>query len=247
MIEGFHGAPKARRVVSSPRGRSSIEGLPPPPDHQMIARRTVFAVLAVLALGPASARAQREAPLRVVRVTPSGTASPMSDITVTFDRPVAGSLDRTIDPATILSVVPAVRGRLEWRDPVTIRLAPSAPLAAGMRYTVTVANGFRAMDGSALASPHVFAFRAQGPPLLAGLPVGPGLHALHVTPTQRFDVVYSAPVDLPQLSSAAYVEFSAACGGGPPLRPSPLGPPRHAKRSAHRKHPGGGALDHGDR
>ena len=209
----------------------------------MIARRTVFAVLAVLALGPASARAQREAPLRVVRVTPSGTASPMSDITVTFDRPVAGSLDRTIDPATILSVVPAVRGRLEWRDPVTIRLAPSAPLAAGMRYTVTVANGFRAMDGSALASPHAFAFRAQGPTLLAGLPVGPGLHARHVTPTQRFDVVYSAPVDLPQLSSAAYVEFSAACGGQRIVRLSALGQRRIAKSDEQLNNAGGWQRD----
>ena len=35
--------------------------------------------------------------LRVLRVTPSGEAAPTTAVTVTFDRPVAGSLDRTVD------------------------------------------------------------------------------------------------------------------------------------------------------
>src|SRR5437660_7349716 len=69
--------------------------------------------------------------LRVVRTTPAvgSGAGPMQDISIAFDRPVAGSLDRSVDPATIFHIEPAVRGRLEWRDPVTIRLTPSAPLA----------------------------------------------------------------------------------------------------------------------
>ncbi|HUF27256.1 MAG TPA: MG2 domain-containing protein [Gemmatimonadaceae bacterium] len=175
-----------------------------------------FALLlaALVAALPADISAQNPAPLRVIRVTPAGDASPTSRISVTFDRPIAGSLDRTVDPATVLRIDPAVPGKLEWRDPVTIRLTPSAPLTPGARYTVTVANDFRAMDGSRLAEPHRFTFRAQGPTLLTGSPVAADIQrARHVAPNQRFELVYSAPVDLAKLTAAAYLEFSAGCGG----------------------------------
>src|SRR5688572_22056612 len=154
--------------------------------------RLVLALTAVVTTAVAPhTHAQSPAPLRVTRTTPSGDAIPTAEITVTFDRPVAGSLDRTVDPTTILRVEPAVPGRIEWRDPVTIRLRPAQTLTAGARYTVTVANSFRAMDGSALAEPHRFTFRVQGPRLLTGSPVHEEARAEHVLPTQRFDLVYS--------------------------------------------------------
>jgi len=182
--------------------------------------RTVLLLAALAAVFPSTAHAQDGAALRVVRVTPTGDASPMAQISVTFDRPVAGSLDRTVDPTTILRIEPAVTGKLEWRDPVTIRLTPAAPLAPGARYTVTISNTFRAMDGSALPEPYRFTFRAQGPTLLTGTPVGAqdSPRALHVAPNQRFELVYSSPVDLPKLAAAAYLEFSASCGGVPIVR-----------------------------
>ncbi|MEO8337710.1 MAG: Ig-like domain-containing protein, partial [bacterium] len=174
------------------------------------------------------ASAQRDTPLRVVRVTPSDNASPMARLTVTFDRPVAGSLDRSVDPTTILRVSPAIPGKLEWRDPVTIRLTPSAVLSPGTRYTVTVANNFRAMDGSALAEPYGFAFRVRGPTLLTGFPVGPrdtgqrayaGIpRAEHVVPNQKFELVYSTPVDLKKLTAASYIEVNATCAGPRTIR-----------------------------
>src|SRR5215207_5041442 len=170
--------------------------------------------LAVLATAlPSYARPQNPSPLRITRTTPSGDAIPSAEITVTFDRPVAGSLDRSVDPTAILRVEPAVRGRLEWRDPVTIRLRPAEALTSGARYTVTVANSFRAMDGSALAEPHRFTFRVQGPRLLTGAPVYGEGSAQHIAPNQRFDLVYSGPVDLAKLSTAAYIELAATCGG----------------------------------
>jgi hypothetical protein len=175
--------------------------------------RPLFRFVLPLALLGASAHAQPASPLRVIRATPPGDAPPSAEISVTFDRPVAGSLDRTVDPASVLRVEPAVRGRLEWRDPVTVRLIPAQPLLPGTRYAVTVANAFRAMDGSALAEPYRFTFRAQGPRLLAGDPVTNDEHP-RVPPTQRFELVYSAPVDLAKLSGAAFAEFSAACAGG---------------------------------
>lgn len=150
--------------------------------------------------------------LRVIRASPSGDANPLAQVTVTFDRPVAGSLDRVVDAATVLQIEPSVPGRLEWRDPVTIRLVPSAPLTPGRTYTATVSNAFRAMDGGALAQPYRFTFRIQGPTLVDGTPVGPrGGRADQIQPNQRFELVYSSPVDLDKLSAAAYVELSAAC------------------------------------
>jgi len=172
-------------------------------------------LVVALAVGARLAPAQSTAPLHVVRATPAGDAAPNARISVSFDRPVAGSLDRpAVDPATLLRVEPAIPGRIEWRDPATIRLVPNAALPAGARYTVTVANGFRAMDGSQLAEPYRFTFRVQGPLLLAGTPVSEGQGEAHVVPGQRFEVVYGAPVDLTALSSSAYLEFGAACSGG---------------------------------
>ena len=184
-----------------------------PPGKPMLSARLALAFAVLATCVAADAHAQTPSPLRVIRSTPTGSAVPTAEITVTFDRPVAGSLDRSVDATSIFRIEPAVRGRLEWRDPVTIRLRPNDALTAGTRYTVTVANTFRAMDGSALAEPYRFTFRAQGPLLLAGNPVGADERALHVTPNQRFELVYTRPVDLAKLSTAAYVELSAACGG----------------------------------
>lgn len=175
--------------------------------------RRLLPLLAVL-LAALPVHAQTGGALRVVRSTPSDDAPPRTPISVTFDRPVAGSLDRTIDPARLLRVTPAVPGRIEWRDAVTLRLIPSAPLVPGQRYTVTVSNDFRAMDGSALAAPHQFSFRARGPTLLGGTPLSPDTrHVGHLRPAQRFQLVYSAPVDLAQLGAAAYIELYPGCAG----------------------------------
>ena len=184
----------------------------------MIHRGGSVAVSLVLALALTGlAGAQSPASLRVIRTTPSSSTGPMSTITVTFDRPVAGSLDRTVDPASILRVVPPVRGRIEWSDPVTIRLTPATRLSPATTYTVEVAPSFRAMDGGALAEAYRFTFRVQGPTALAGSPVGErqywGDIASHILPDQHFDVVYSAPVDLRALSAGAFLEFDAACAG----------------------------------
>ena len=66
--------------------------------------RRALLLTAIFAVLPATSGAQGGAPLRVVRVTPDADASPLATITVTFDRPVAGSLDRSVDAATVLRV-----------------------------------------------------------------------------------------------------------------------------------------------
>src|SRR3954465_10525137 len=110
------------------------------------------AAIAAVVLTP-PARAQIGT-LRVVRATPTADAGPMQQISVAFDRPVAGSLDRSVDPATIFPIEPAGRGRFERADPARIRLPPAAPLPSGARYTIAAPNNVRARDGSALAEPY---------------------------------------------------------------------------------------------
>ncbi len=172
---------------------------------------TSFRLRLLVAGGLGTAAAGPGGTLRVLRTAPSQDAPPTAAITVTFDRPVAGSLDRSVDPRGILSVEPDVTGRVEWRDPVTLRLRPSAPLTPNTTYRVTVANRFEAMDGSRLPEPYTFAFRVRGPRVLAGVPVGPDRHARFLTPAPAFELVLDAAVDPALLARTIYLEIDKRC------------------------------------
>ncbi|HEX2780916.1 MAG TPA: alpha-2-macroglobulin family protein [Gemmatimonadaceae bacterium] len=150
-------------------------------------------------------------PLRVLRALPDGAGSPNAQIRVTFDRPVAGSLDYSVDPKTVLRISPAAPGRLEWRDPVTITFTPNVPLRSATIYTVVVDTTFHAMDGAKLERPYTFAFRISGPRLLAGTPVDSLNTRDDVLPNQKFDLVWSMPVDPARVAATSYVELSPAC------------------------------------
>ena len=165
----------------------------------------------LLAAGLGSLLADGPPALRVLRANPSGDAAPTSTITVTFDRPVAGSLDRSVDPRGILTFEPALAGTAEWRDPVTIRFRPAAPLASNTAYRVTVRNDFKAMDGARLARPFQFDFRVRGPRVLAGSPVaGRRGGAQYLPPNPDFELVLDAPADSATLTGV-YVEFGSPC------------------------------------
>ncbi|MEJ7812203.1 MAG: Ig-like domain-containing protein, partial [Gemmatimonadaceae bacterium] len=175
----------------------------------MLSPRFVLALVAgILPFAASSAP-----PLRVLRVSPSGAAGPTTAISITFDRPVAGSLDYTVNPAGLVRVEPAVAGKVEWRDPVSIVFTPATRLQSATRYTVTVANSFRAMDGSRLAEPYRFSFRVHGPRLLGGSPVSEGDHPRYLTARPRLELLWSAPVELPAVSAATYLELAPTCPG----------------------------------
>jgi hypothetical protein len=70
----------------------------------------LFPIRSALAASLATLAADPAAPLRVLRTAPADGAPPTSAITVTFDRPVAGSLDRTVDAAALLVRSPAGAG-----------------------------------------------------------------------------------------------------------------------------------------
>ena len=162
-------------------------------------------------------------PLRVVRALPTGTAVPNAEIRVTFDRPVAGSLDSSVDPRTVLTIVPAAAGKLEWRDPVTIVFTPRAPFTPGASYTVTVATTFRAMDGAQLERPYTFSFRVSGPMLIGGNPVSADVHPTLLMPNAKFDIVWSSVVDPALVAANTYIQPSIACSAKGIVRMRALG------------------------
>ncbi|HXW97044.1 MAG TPA: MG2 domain-containing protein, partial [Gemmatimonadales bacterium] len=155
--------------------------------------------------------AQPPTALQVLSSSPSGEAALTAPVQVIFDRPVAGSLDRSVDPGAIFRITPAVPGKVEWRDPVTLRFRPESPLAPGQSYTVTIANSFTAMDGSRLTEPYTYTFSVTGPALLGGLPVNAGEHPRFLTPDATFELIYSAPIDQSLLKELAYLEFDPTC------------------------------------
>jgi hypothetical protein len=111
--------------------------------------------------------------LGVLRTSPEGGAAPMDVITVTFDRPVAGGLDETVDPKSIFSIEPAVAGRVEWRDPVTLRFTPAAPLPPGADFRVRIGDNFAAWTARGCPSRTSSPFSVERARVLAGDPVGP--------------------------------------------------------------------------
>ncbi|MDQ2670266.1 MAG: MG2 domain-containing protein, partial [Gemmatimonadota bacterium] len=153
----------------------------------------------------------------VLRATPQGVASPTSVVTVTFDRPVAGGLDRTVDPAGLLRIEPALDGVLDWRDPVTLRFRPAAPLPPNTEYTVTVSDVVTSMDGARLEEPFRFSFRVRGPKVLAGSPAGAEETPRFLTPDARFQIVLDAPADPARIASAVRIEPGTLCSDRTPI------------------------------
>jgi alpha-2-macroglobulin len=167
-------------------------------------------------------------PLRVIRATPETPASPDAEITVTFDRPVAGGLDEAVPAGTTFRISPAVEGRIEWRDPLTLRFQPASPLQPGATYTITVLSNFHAMDGSSLDGDYVHSFRVSPPSVLGGDPANQGTTAANLPAQPVFRLLVSAPVDLDRFGEAAHIQLSRACGSASVrmrgLTQHPIGP-----------------------
>jgi uncharacterized protein YfaS (alpha-2-macroglobulin family) len=181
--------------------------------HEETIMRAAKLVAAVAFGGLAVSQPQ---PLRVLRVAPTGQADPTSAVTVTFDRPVAGQLDGTVDPRTIFTIVPPVEGKVEWRDPITLQFTPASPLSANASYTVTIASTFQAMDGSRLAEPYRFTFRVGGPRVLGAGPVDAPWGNAYLRPGAQFDLLVSAPAESATVGKLVYLLLENSCDA-PPL------------------------------
>ncbi len=172
---------------------------------QGLARRC--ALTAVL-MAAGLARADGQSTLRILRVTPTDSGAPGTFITVTFDRPVAGMLGRSPDPARAMSLAPAFKGTIEWRDPATLRFVPAEPFTPGSNVTVAIDTAVVASAGTRTAPPYRFSVRIPGPTPIE-LPNTQGLG-----PMPTMSVVYSAPVDLAATARVSRIELLPSCGGG---------------------------------
>lgn len=171
----------------------------------------------VLAAGVGAFVADAAPTLHVLRASPQGVAAPTASVTVVFDRPVAGGLDRTVDPAGLLTIEPSVAGTLDWRDPVTLRFRPAAPLPSNTEFTITVSDGIAAMDGAQLEKPYRFTFQVRGPRVLAGFPAGFGDAARFLTPDATFEIVLDAPADPATIARGVRIEPGTLCADRAPI------------------------------
>ena len=196
-------------------------------------RRAAVALFAILGVSGffafRSARAvqPRVPELGVLRTAPAPDepAEPGAPITVTFDRPVAGGLEDLVEAEKIFRISPSVRGKAEWRDPVTLRFTPDRPLRPGAEYRVRIGNDFSAMDGARLPKAHRFTVRVAKAHVLTGDPVGPEGGSSYLPPRPVFRVLLSSPFDARDLASAR-VEPDTSCHGGTPVRLRPSAPRR---------------------
>src|SRR5688572_1777323 len=162
--------------------------------------------------------APHAAPLSVMRVHPSQPADPRTEITVTFDRPVSGGLDAIVDASKIFRIEPAVNGKLEWRDPVTLRFIPATSLTPGETYRVTITNDFEAMDGTRLTQPYSFTVRISPARVLAGDPITRGIAPRFIVPMPTLSLVISSPVDPRVLVDQTFITMNAPCSGRIPVQ-----------------------------
>ena len=151
-------------------------------------------LLLATALSATAPRLGAQAPLAVLDHSPRDVARPTDVITITFDRPVTGSLEHTVDAAKVVRLDPKVNARFEWRDPSTIRIVPLEPLAPGARYDITVDTTFGAFDGTHLAAPARFMIAVRGPSLMGVSPAINPTYPAALDATGRILFAFSAPV-----------------------------------------------------
>ncbi len=157
----------------------------------------------------AGSRAAAQHPLRVLEFRPGASAAPGDVFTITFDRPVAGMIEQTFDPARVVTIVPDIPLRVEWRDPATIRVAPLTLLSAGREYVLQVDTTFAAVDGARLDAPAQFRIRVHGPRLMASIPrFVAARDAPTLTPDGQLRFAYSAPIDSAAFGRVVRVEIT---------------------------------------
>lgn len=156
----------------------------------------------------------QQSSLRVVQVTPASAITPTEPVTITFDRPVVGSLGRVIDPGLVASLQPALPVRFEWRDPSTLRLVPMQPWTVGQVVTLVIDTTLVALDGSRLTMPARIPIRVKGPAMRATIPSLSVARRTALPPDGRLRVLYSSQVDTLTLARIVRYEFAAGpeCG-----------------------------------
>ena len=166
------------------------------------------AALGTVVLGTSSSQ-----DLRVLRTAPDSPADRNGSVLITFDRPVAGDLERSVDPAEYFRIAPPVSGEARWRDPVTLVFEPDSVLPHETTFVVTVLAGLEAVDGSRLRSAHTFEFTTALAKVLDGFPVGPYNTPEHLEVQPVFQLAVDSPVEGDWVAARTSVQTEARCGG----------------------------------
>lgn len=149
----------------------------------------------------------------VRRVLPEGDLRPSSTITISFNRPLAGTLERLRNPAEFVRLEPAIVARMEWRDPATIRIVPREPLTPGSALTVRASGPVATLLGDTLVAGWSKRFFVRPPAVVGSVP---GLHPQapgQLEPDGRLLLRLSGAVDTVALRQSARLVGSAACSG----------------------------------
>ena len=168
--------------------------------------------LAAAVLSPVVTRAFAQQPIRVVRHSPVDTAQAGDVITISFDRPVGGSVERSANPERFVRIDPPVPAKVQWRDLVTLRIVPNEPLPPSRRFHITVDTTFTAIDGGRLAAPYRFTIATIGPRVLGSIPPLAAAAPTPLDPSARLTFVYTAAVDSALFANTVRAEIDTARG-----------------------------------
>jgi uncharacterized protein YfaS (alpha-2-macroglobulin family) len=143
--------------------------------------------------------------LAVVVARPQGPADGNARPTITFSKPIVaiGSIEEQRRQEVPIAIDPPIPGEWRWLGSATVELAPKGAVPWATRFTVTVAKGVRAVDGSTLAEPYTFTFETPRPEVLT---YEPDDGWKWVKPDQTFSVVMNQPV----ADIAAHLRLTAA-------------------------------------
>ena len=100
-------------------------------------------------------------PLRVLNVSPRGMSARVSQVSVTFSRPMVAL--SAIEAPTGITLTPNVDGEWRWLDPYTLVLDVVGGLPGATRFTAEVSASLRAADGTVLGEPVRWTFSTPAP------------------------------------------------------------------------------------
>jgi hypothetical protein len=175
-----------------------------------LSRTRALALVALIVAAPHASSAQE--PLRVLRFQPDSNAPAIAPVVISFDRPVAPKLDESVDPERLLTITPAVRRHVYWRDPSTLVAEFDSPWPAGSSYDVRLDPSLRSADGRALLPRVPWHVRVQAARLLEVVPAeSKYLEVGLVDPHVHLLVVYSNPVDPNELRGRLWFVPTSEC------------------------------------
>lgn len=165
---------------------------------------TLFLSLCLLGLcllGPSSPA--RAAEGLSVKIMPQGQVPRLSQIVASFSSPMRplGAMEQEA-ASSPLRVTPQPAGSYRWLDPQTLAFILDKPLSGSGRFTVSVAAGAQALDGSRLGAP----VEAQiSTPEVEVVEFQPEPDST-LPPQPELRIITNQPIDLASLAAHAFLE-----------------------------------------